>query len=1361
MSSSKQIKLPIKKVSFSLDKNNFQIKKRKTSFISHKQLIKKDFSIKRNTYIYNSFKTFHNQRKMSFQKIRRKSSNALSKTDIKNIEEDIKYTILEMRKSYLSEMKSQGEDLFNILEKNNNKLKSQTEINKIKNKYQVQFIEDLDNYNEKIKSFKLNKKYKTFNNKNDKNKNKNNKNSKIDNMNNKIINNINNNMNNDNDNDNDNKQKKKLSSKIIVKFNDEKKDFKKRNNFPIEDKFRFISRGPQLIDSQNENESDEEPETEGFLINPETQFIFIYDAFITFVTLYFLIYIPIELSTNFCFCSSNYSLLNIIINLFFDILFVFDLIIEFFRAFYTKEEEKLVQNNFAIFNNYIRGYFFLDFLSSLPINSLLVFLWKAYPDKNCFTYEKNNLMFFLELLRCLKAIKILKITTRKKNQFVTKILEKCSDYEILDSFMEIFSNISFIIVDLHIMSCAHIFIGKHVYPGWIFKNNFQNCSSLNLYMISLYYLITTMTTVGYGEIQSDSLIEIIFRIILLGVGIICYSWLISSISNGINKQSYASINFSNECLLLERIRSSHRELPYQVYSDIKKHLEDKYFRQKKFDKDFLINSLPYSLKNNLIFSMYKSEIENFQFFKGISNTNFFVETLSYLTPISGKKNDILIKENEIFEEIYFVEDGRLALEIYIDMENPEESINRYLSKEFLDFAFDFDSQANYNQILKIFNLGNSNNIESEIQTKRASICNSLINKNNFLDNNDDENIFYLKIHDIHKNEDFGDIYMFFGKRCPFTLRVKTKRIKLYTIKKINFANLCEEYQNVFRRMHKRKMYNYKSIKNILIKTINNFCNSKGIRINEKYKETINKAIKEIKKSYIPIEILKNTKNKKGINEINEIDEEIKKTIEEFNINLRNSKIEKNSKINENSLINLLKIKTNKDELNKSKNKSNLYNIIINNNIKSTSNIKRISNIKPISIIKRSSIINQKLKRTFLEDLHRAELKRTNCTKKSSYLKNNSKKKIILNKKNNKKIKKNKIKMKSNILPNGIKLDFCESIESGKTIKIGTKNNDESYESGPKTIKILPQPLIDLLEAKIHFHHLIDGKEHLMENENIKINNNIHSAKNINLQNSNNHSKNITLNNNHNKNENKLTNTNNNKNEKTDYSNIKINKNEDNSKINFIKEKRIYSSKNKIINKNIIFPQNQFNNYEKCSITNNNILLKLDENILNKENKFISEKLSSISVESFEIKSSYKNINQVTEGAFIKEKKFQMDTIQFVRDYKNKNKNKIKRINSNSSIDKRKRSKKSVGNLFSFGNIKNVKTMMNQYLNNQIKLIRKKTMKIKREKIHKENSNNSSIKNINNINNSSLKNKNSNKDNISKLNNIDNLLNYDS
>ena len=122
------------------------------------------------------------------------------------------------------------------------------------------------------------------------------------------------------------------------------------------------------------------------------------------------------------------------------------------------------------------------------------------------------------------------------------------------------------------MSCIHIFIGKHTFPGWIYTNEFQNISFLKLYMISIYYITTTLTTVGYGDISSNSILEIYFRIILLGVGIIGYSWIISSISNGINKENYASINFENECQILEEIRINHKKLPYSLYLNIRNHI---------------------------------------------------------------------------------------------------------------------------------------------------------------------------------------------------------------------------------------------------------------------------------------------------------------------------------------------------------------------------------------------------------------------------------------------------------------------------------------------------------------------------------------------------------------------------------------------------------------------------------------------------------------------------------------------------------------------------------------------------------------------------------------------------------------------
>ena len=830
-------KLSLKSVD-PIPNNSFQIRRRKTFLVDKKQRIYKKDTNKRISHA--SLGTSQGQRN-SF--IRRKSS-LMSIKDFRDIEDEIKFTILEMRRSCLWELRRQSMDLFNVFENKDSKNEKEPE----KFVPLLKFVDDdEEGLHKRIKRSKTSVLHKKRTIRHNKNKNEEKKN------------------NNENDEDNNkfneikkNEEKKKFkSSKDVLNI-----DEKKLSILPG-DKFRFIARGGIIIDSHNENESDEEPEPDGIFINPETKFIFIFDAFIALGSYYSLIYIPYELAKYFCFCTSSNNFINYFIYFFLDALFLIDLIIWFFRGYYTKEEEKLIKNKILILYNYVCGWLFTDFIAALPINVLYLYYCKKNPNKICNTYEKDNLFNFVILIRCLKAIKIFKASSRKRNQFVTYIMEYISELSLLDNSLDLIIKISSVILGLHIMSCVHIFIGRHTFPGWIHKNNFQDYSLLNLYMISLYYLITTMTTVGYGEIQMDSMVEVVFRIILLAVGIICYSWIISSISNGINKQSYASINFSNDCALLESIRRGHRKLPYKVYFAIKKYLEDKHFRQKSFDKNLLINSLPYSLKNSLIFSMYRKQINNFHFFKGISNTNFLVETLSYLTPITSKKNDILIKENEIIEDIYFVCEGRLALEVPIDMDNQEESTNKYISDEFLNFAFDFDYEANYNQVPQISNINGSNLGESVIHsiigTRRTSFCNSMIIKLRE-EKKKSENNVYLKIHDIHKNEDFGDIYMFFGKRSPFALRVKTKRVKLYAIKKANFTELCEQYQNVLKRIHKKKKHNYRIIKNILIKTVSKFCDTKGIKIKEQYKSNVDKALKEFNKKKNVWQFIKNAYN---------------------------------------------------------------------------------------------------------------------------------------------------------------------------------------------------------------------------------------------------------------------------------------------------------------------------------------------------------------------------------------------------------------------------------------------------------------------------------------------------------------------
>ena len=42
-----------------------------------------------------------------------------------------------------------------------------------------------------------------------------------------------------------------------------------------------------------------------------------------------------------------------------------------------------------------------------------------------------------------------------------------------------------------------------------------------------------------------------------------------------------------------------------------------------------------------------------------------------------------------------------------------------------------------------------------------------------------------------------------GKRSPFSLKVRTKIAKLYTIKGDDFSNLDENYKNIIKRIKKK------------------------------------------------------------------------------------------------------------------------------------------------------------------------------------------------------------------------------------------------------------------------------------------------------------------------------------------------------------------------------------------------------------------------------------------------------------------------------------------------------------------------------------------------------------------------------
>ena len=737
-----------------------------------------------------------------------------------------------------------------------------------------------------------------------------------------------------------NKFKLKKESKLDLSKSsiNSKHSFISKNEKPIikvplkgPEKYRVLLKKNMMYDSFNSDEEREEEE-DNFYISPKSNFVLIFDFLIIIFCLFDIVYTPQRLSKVNGFCTlPNKTIMYIYF--FIDILYIVDLLLGFVRSYYNFQYV-VIKYQPRIARHYIVTQFWLDFIQAIPVFTYISYLCKK-QNIYCGAYDLNNKEMILLLFCFVKQVKLFKIIEKKKNSIIFAIKEIISEREVIES---IFHHLIIVIICI---SCfysfisIHIFIGRHSYPNWITKAGFQNQSHTMLYLTSFYYLMTTMTTVGYGDIVGVSLSEIIFQIIVLSVGITIYSWVVSNIGNYVKNESYASMQFNKDETILEEIRISHPNLSFKLYKQIYQHLHARKIRQQQCDSNLLINSLPYSLKNNVLFTMYKQTINNLKIFKKCQNSDFILRLLTNFIPLFSKKNAILIHEGQIINNIIFVRNGRLSLQAAIDKEEPEESIKHYLNKNFGDMDDEIVNVSNYESSI-------SNSSLSNMQKDRVSNINfvksaldTVINKNpkdSFAseinesdigkemgkwdyggDDFEDDKYHILNIISISKNESYGVVYMFLDKPSPLSLRVKSKKAELLLLRKSDASDISQRYPNIWMKYFKKSYFNMFSIKNITLKKIKIFWDNFEKRLIltkksfHKCKTNLNMCtIYKLNKAEIN-EITRVVNEKTRINRIKRAKTQAKKNT---NINENIKKIFNYSSKNTTSLVNKSDLNTN-------------------------------------------------------------------------------------------------------------------------------------------------------------------------------------------------------------------------------------------------------------------------------------------------------------------------------------------------------------------------------------------------------------------------------------------------------------------
>ena len=615
---------------------------------------------------------------------------------------------------------------------------------------------------------------------------------------------------------NSDSKKKKLHLNVSVSNSCSK--YSKYSNKSDKEKFRTLQHSGYVYDSLDDEEVEDAIDINYYYIKPDSIFIYFFDSLIAILSFYCLFYLPFYLAYD-SFTDLSYFSFKIFVFHLVEVFYIIDLIIGFFRSYYNYDEI-LIKNIFDMSYNYINNWFFLDLLSAIPFYSIIFVIERrnglqslsTYPYKthlSNFSVKINKLHYLLVMNKLIKVFKCFSESNRMISQIKYILFKNDRVEEKSGIFFATFA----MLAASNFGTSIFIFIGRNSYPSWINAINIENEPFTKIYICSLYYLITTITTVGYGDIYGRTLKEILLQIILLMIGTCTYSYLISLVSNYIKKESEKSLMFENKLKILNEIKLTNPHLQNHLYDKILRFLRYKK-NEEKNKHNIIINSLPYSLKNSLIIEMYKPIINNFIIFKGLENSNCIVQLVTAFKPIYAIRNDVLIQEGDFIEEVIFIKTGIISLEISIDLNNPKESILNYLNKKYVK---EKSINRTCNETL--------NSTYSHCTT--SFLMNRTTNKTKKIGNN---NRHFLKVLDIRKNEHFGETLMFLNERSPLTAKVKSKKAELFFLKKEEIIKIFNSFPNIWNRINKRSIYNMKQIKMTVRKVLFNFCSVAGINL---------------------------------------------------------------------------------------------------------------------------------------------------------------------------------------------------------------------------------------------------------------------------------------------------------------------------------------------------------------------------------------------------------------------------------------------------------------------------------------------------------------------------------------------------
>lgn len=290
----------------------------------------------------------------------------------------------------------------------------------------------------------------------------------------------------------------------------------------------------------------------------------------------------------------------------------------------------------AVARQYLTTWFLIDLLAALPLAPLLDLVT---PHDVSGTPACQIMMLF----RMLRLLKLIKIST------TFKALKELID--IPPALLRLIIFFFWFALIAHFMSL-----------GWIAIGASEATRPFgDQYIRALYWCITTIATIGYGDYvpNHDSNIQIIYTIIVQIIGVGMFGYIIGNVATLIVNIDAARADFHAR---MEEVRNYMRikQIPSAIQDRVKNYYHYLWETQQgATNVDFML-TLPHTLRQDIALYLNKEILEKVSIFHGADEI-FIHEVIEKLEHMIFLPGDFVIRQGEFGDCMYFLSTGSMEV----------------------------------------------------------------------------------------------------------------------------------------------------------------------------------------------------------------------------------------------------------------------------------------------------------------------------------------------------------------------------------------------------------------------------------------------------------------------------------------------------------------------------------------------------------------------------------------------------------------------------------------------------------------------------------------------------------------------------